>query len=198
MLNFICDFVDKLGENECVKMGGVVLVFYIVWKVLKLREKKVEAKWTNLFRLIQWNLVYFKSCKFDFNHHADGGYAVITGGADGIGKACANLLAQRGINLYLMDINTTLLQKTVNDLQVKYPKISVKSKVMDLTKLKDEKVFNELEEEISELKIGILFNNAGIAEYKPWRFVENSHKDITMWELSSERECRKLTYVILI
>ena len=125
-------------------------------------------------------MVYFKSCKFDFNHHADGGYALITGGADGIGKACANLLAQRGINLYLMDINTTLLQKTVNDLQVKYPKISVKSKVMDLTKLKDEKVFSELEAEISDLKIGILFNNAGIAEYKPWRFVENSHKDITM------------------
>ena len=50
---------------------------------------------------------------------------------------------------------------------------------MDLTTLKDQKLFESLAEELNKLKIGILFNNAGIAEYKLLRFTENTHKEIT-------------------
>lgn len=117
--------------------------------------------------------------KADFVKFADGGYALITGGAGGIGRATAIEFAKRGINLYLMDFNGTLLEKTVNEIKKQFPKIDVKSKQIDLTTILDEKVYNELCAELNKLKIGILFNNAGIAEYKVFRFNDNTHKELT-------------------
>merc|ERR1719234_1555345 len=58
---------------------------------------------------------YSMPAKADFVKFADGGYALITGGAGGIGKATAVEFAQRGIDLYLMDFNGTLLEKTLNE-----------------------------------------------------------------------------------
>ena len=43
----------------------------------------------------------------------------------------------------------------------------------------DEKVFLEFQKEIEKEKIGILFNNAGIAEYKILRYIENTHQEMT-------------------
>ena len=87
-------------------------------------------------------------------------------------------MAQRGINLYLIDFNKELLTETVADLSECFPKIDIKSKVMDMTKLRNEDEFNEFREEMNSIKIGILFNNAGIAEYKLFRYTENTHKEI--------------------
>ena len=117
--------------------------------------------------------------KADFVKFADGGYALITGGAGGIGKATAIEFAKRGIDLYLMDFNGTLLEKTVNEIKKQFPKVDVKSKQIDLTTILDEKVYNGLCAELNKLKIGILFNNAGIAEYKVFRFNDNTHKELT-------------------
>ena len=87
-------------------------------------------------------------------------------------------MARRGIDLYLIDFNKDLLSKTVVELSRAFPKIQVKSKVMDMTKLRDEQEFNKFRDELQSLKIGILFNNAGIAEYKLFRYTENTHSDI--------------------
>ena len=43
-----------------------------------------------------------------------------------------------------------------------------RSKTIDLTSLLVEKDYKILAEELSKIEIGILFNNAGIAEYKGW------------------------------
>ena len=51
--------------------------------------------------------------------------------------------------------------------------------MMDLTTLRDNNVFEEFRKTLDGLKIGILFNNAGIAEYKLLRYVENTHKEMT-------------------
>ena len=50
---------------------------------------------------------------------------------------------------------------------------------MDLTKLLNEAEYEKMKKELSEMEIGILFNNAGIAEYKALKFCENTHKKIT-------------------
>ena len=126
-------------------------------------------------------LVYFRPVSFDFGHHVDGGYALITGGAGGIGKTCAHHFAQRGINLFLIDYNAKLLEQTGKELSGKYPTIDVKLKAMDLTQLTDNEVFDQFKASIADVKIGILFNNAGIAEYKLLDFTANTHKDITTW-----------------
>ena len=62
---------------------------------------------------------------YDFSYS---GKALITGGAGGIGKQTAIEFAKLGINLYLMDYNGTMLDKTVKEIKTAYPKIQVKSK----------------------------------------------------------------------
>ena len=42
----------------------------------------------------------------------------------------------------------------------------LRSKTVDLTNLLVEKEYKAMAEELSKIEIGILFNNAGIAEYK--------------------------------
>ena len=54
--------------------------------------------------------------------------ALITGGAGGIGKQTAIEFAKLGIDLYLMDYNGTMLDKTVKEIKTAYPRIQVKSK----------------------------------------------------------------------
>jgi len=123
--------------------------------------------------------LYFGPNRTDFKKYAGDGYALITGGAGGIGKACAEKFAEMGINLYLMDFNDQLLKNTVSELQKKWPNINIKSKTVDLTSLLVEKEYKAMAEELSKIEIGILFNNAGIAEYKALKFLTNTHKEIT-------------------
>lgn len=49
---------------------------------------------------------------------------------------------------------------------------------MDLTQLTDNKVFDEFKAAIADVKIGILFNNAGVAEYRLLDFTANTHKEM--------------------
>jgi len=124
--------------------------------------------------------LYFGPNRTDFKKYAGNGYALITGGAGGIGKACAENFAEMGIDLYLMDYNGDMLKNTVLELNQKFPNIDIKSKTIDLTSLLVEKDYEILAEELSKMEIGILFNNAGIAEYKVLKFLTNTHKEITM------------------
>ena len=62
---------------------------------------------------------------YDFSYS---GKALITGGAGGIGKQTAIEFAKLGINLYIIDYNGTLLDKTVEGIKTAYPSIQVKSK----------------------------------------------------------------------
>lgn len=94
-------------------------------------------------------------------------------------KATAIEFGKLGIDLFLMDYNGTLLEKTVAELKKQFPAINIKSKAMDLSTIIDEKVYIELSGELDKLKIGILFNCAGIAEYKVFRFCDNTHKELT-------------------
>jgi len=103
---------------------------------------------------------------------------MITGGAGGIGKSFADQFGKMGINLFLVDFNKSLLDTTKKELESKYPNILVKSKTIDLTELTDEKKYDAFRKEIHAMKIGILFNCAGIAEYKVFRFCANTHKEL--------------------
>jgi len=160
----ICDIFQEYAKYDYIGYIGLVTILYFIYRILC---------W------ISWMSVYFGEAKFDFSKYADGGYALISGGAGGIGKECAKHMAQRGINIYLIDFNKELLTETVAEISKNFPKIDIKSKVMDMTKLRNEDEFNKFRDEMNSLKIGILFNNAGIAEYKLFRYTENTHKEIT-------------------
>ena len=73
-------------------------------------------------------IYYFYPLKTDFVKYADGGYAMITGGAGGIGKSFADQFGQLGINLFLVDFNEPLLKGMITKMTV--TKMTAKTTVL--------------------------------------------------------------------
>jgi meso-butanediol dehydrogenase / (S,S)-butanediol dehydrogenase / diacetyl reductase len=103
-----------------------------------------------------------KKCAFG---RLDGKVAVITGAADGIGRAAAILFAGEGAKLVLADINKKGLSET--EMLVKEQQGIVVSKPTDVSNESDVKALMELALETYG-QIDILCNNAGITgEFLP-------------------------------
>jgi short-subunit dehydrogenase len=87
---------------------------------------------------------------------------VITGASDGIGKALAWEMAKRGYNLGLTARRIALLETLKEEIQKKYPAISICVQTMDVTEYdQQEKVLRALHQQLGG--IHILVVNAGIA-----------------------------------
>ncbi|MCB4755715.1 MAG: 3-oxoacyl-[acyl-carrier-protein] reductase [Elusimicrobia bacterium] len=91
-----------------------------------------------------------------------GKVAVITGGAQGIGRAIAETFAKEGANVALLDVLLDVVQKTAADIKHQYGTEAIAVKV-DVTK------FEDVEAGIKQVvdrfgKIDVLVNNAGITK----------------------------------
>jgi 3-oxoacyl-[acyl-carrier protein] reductase len=92
----------------------------------------------------------------------EGQVAVITGGAQGIGRAIAETLAKEGAKVVISDINAEAAQKTANEIAEKF-------KTETLAVAGNVSVFIDCEKIIQQTldkfsKINILINNAGITK----------------------------------
>ncbi|MBS1932680.1 MAG: SDR family oxidoreductase [Bacteroidetes bacterium] len=85
---------------------------------------------------------------------------IITGASRGLGKAIAERFAKGGYNLYLCSKNKNALQKTADELVIRYPKAIIKSKAFDLAKKEEAKEFGEWIIDTG-ISIDVLINNAG-------------------------------------
>lgn len=84
--------------------------------------------------------------------------AIVTGGANGIGKATAMILAQHGANISIGDFNLEDAEKTAKEIE----KLGVKAIAIECNVLKDEDLVNLIETTVEKLGgIEILINNAG-------------------------------------
>ncbi|MEM1124436.1 MAG: SDR family NAD(P)-dependent oxidoreductase [Bacteroidota bacterium] len=100
-----------------------------------------------------------------------GKIAVVTGAAQGIGKAIARNLAEQGAKVFLTDVQEASLQKTVTEL--KDYGLDVAYELMDVTK---PAMISEVAQKINgSYPVSILVNNAGVANDKP--SLEYSQKD---------------------
>jgi NAD(P)-dependent dehydrogenase (short-subunit alcohol dehydrogenase family) len=97
--------------------------------------------------------------------------AVITGAADGIGKGIAERIAMEGGKVILMDINQSMLNKTVEKL--KSANLQVEGVQVDIS---DEQSVSAALENIEKLynKIDIMINSAGIVGPTSTRITEYS------------------------
>ncbi|TXE07342.1 SDR family oxidoreductase [Gelidibacter salicanalis] len=87
-----------------------------------------------------------------------GKIAIVTGGANGIGKATALLLAKHGATIAIGDFNLEDAQATVKNIEA----LGVKAIAVRCDVLKDDDLVNLVETTVSELGgIHILINNAG-------------------------------------
>ena len=87
---------------------------------------------------------------------------VITGASKGIGRAIAETFAANGHHLLICSRNEHTLYKTVEELSVKYPAVTVRAKPVDLSVKKQAQEFGMWCLEQSEPDI--LVNNAGLFE----------------------------------
>jgi len=87
-------------------------------------------------------------------------YTLITGASHGIGKAFANLFAERGHNLFLIALPDKLLEETSDYIKDNY-KVEVISFGIDLTTENAARAIHDYAEQ-RDIKINILINNAGL------------------------------------
>lgn len=84
--------------------------------------------------------------------------AIVTGGANGIGKATALLLAKHGANISIGDFNLEDAKKTAKEIEA----LGVKAIAVSCNVLKDDDLVNLINTTVKELGgIHILINNAG-------------------------------------
>ncbi len=84
--------------------------------------------------------------------------AIVTGGANGIGKATALRLAQAGANIVIADLNLKDAEETASQIE----KEGVRALAIECNILKDEDLVQLVDKTMKELgKINILINNAG-------------------------------------
>jgi 3-oxoacyl-[acyl-carrier protein] reductase len=88
--------------------------------------------------------------------------AIITGSAQGIGRAIGELFASKGAQVVISDINMEQAQKTADEIKLKYG-VETATVVANVAKLEDcESLVKSSLDKFS--KIDILVNNAGIAK----------------------------------
>lgn len=93
----------------------------------------------------------------------DGGrFVIITGASRGIGKAVAEIFAANGHDLFLSSRSEVALYKSMEELQTKYPSVSIKAKAFDLT---DKQQAKDLGNWCLKYTVpDIIINNAGLFE----------------------------------
>lgn len=84
--------------------------------------------------------------------------AIVTGGANGIGKATAVMLAKHGANISIGDFNLDDAKEAAKEIE----KLGVKAIAIECNVLKDDHLVNLVEETVKLLgSVHILINNAG-------------------------------------
>ena len=87
---------------------------------------------------------------------------LITGASRGIGKAVATIFAANGNNLFLSSRNEVALYKSMEELQTKYPSVSIKAKAFDLSNKENAKELGNWC--LKHATPDIIVNNAGLFE----------------------------------
>ncbi|KAJ7945489.1 very-long-chain 3-oxoacyl-CoA reductase 1 [Quillaja saponaria] len=90
-----------------------------------------------------------------------GSWALITGSTDGIGKAFAYQLAQKGLNLILVSRNSHKLKTVSTEIQAMFPDTKIKKIKLDFSGNVTSGL-RLIEEAVRDVDLGVLINNVGI------------------------------------
>lgn len=99
-----------------------------------------------------------------------GPWAVVTGATDGIGKSYARLLAAEGLNVVLISRTQAKLDKVASEIKSEFGSVNIKTIAVDFTD--GNSIYSKIETELSQLEIGMLINNVGMAVGFAERFTD--------------------------
>lgn len=107
-----------------------------------------------------------------------GGWAVVTGATDGIGKSYTKELAKMGFNVVLISRTLEKLKNVAAEIE---KQSGCKAKIIQADFTGGAEIYPNIEEGLKDLDIGILVNNVGMAHKEPSEFISSDDigKDIT-------------------
>ncbi|CAH1393137.1 unnamed protein product [Nezara viridula] len=109
-----------------------------------------------------------------------GQWAVITGATDGIGKAFAFKLAEKGMDIVLISRTKTKLESVAQEIETKY---KVNTKIIEAEFTEGFSVFQHIEKELLGLEIGVLINNVGISYPYPEYFLDLDKREKVFYDM---------------
>lgn len=89
-----------------------------------------------------------------------GDWAVVTGATDGLGKAYAQELARKGLNIVLISRSLFKLQTVAKEIETEY---GVKTRVIDVDFTGGREIYERIGAQLQDLDIGVLVNNVGMS-----------------------------------
>ncbi|PAV81861.1 hypothetical protein WR25_17306 [Diploscapter pachys] len=108
----------------------------------------------------------------DLKNKAKGGWAVVTGATDGIGKAYAFELARRGFNIVLVSRTQSKLNDVKKELNEKFSNTEVRTFAFDFARSMTRQDYQPMIDELNKLEVGVLVNNVGMS----YDYPESLHK----------------------
>lgn len=110
------------------------------------------------------------------NIRETGKWAVVTGATDGIGKAYAEALAKKKLNVVLISRTQAKLDDVAGNIEKKY-NVETKTIAADFTNANE--IYYNIDKQLHGLDIGVLINNVGLSYPYPEYFLDLKHNDET-------------------
>ncbi|CAN7994476.1 unnamed protein product [Ixodes pacificus] len=143
------------GTPTSVMICSIIGLVFVVYVLVKL----LISLWRGFYTcfLARW-------LGFTVDFRKMGEWAVVTGASDGIGRAYAEELAARGLNVVLISRTLEKLQEVASEIEKTY---KVKTKVISADFTGGNEIYEVIRRELEGLEVGVLVNNVGTSYSYP-------------------------------
>ena len=151
------DYIDRidLESDKSVKLMTSALALYGLYHCGRIALNGARSF-----------LKYFVLPRKNLYARYGGGWALITGASDGLGKQYAFELAKEGFNIILMARNRQKLMSVAQEIEAAYPSTKTAILIFDFAALATDESIKKLErivtDEAQDKDVSILINNVGV------------------------------------